>query len=107
MLDTRLRRTLLVHQAGRPSIRGVLVDDCDDGLALRRAVLLREDGQGELPLDGDVLIPWSADLLVQDVSATAGEVRRDRRLRAVEPRPGPANPWLSAPADPRPGAMRG
>lgn len=76
LLETRMRRSVIVHRPGQDSIRGVLIGEYEDGLALRHAQLLPDpDKPGESsppPVDlvGDILIPSTPGWFVQDVSAT-------------------------------------
>lgn len=103
VLDAKLRRTLLVHLTGWDrTVRGVLIeaDDGEDGvLVLRRATLYPDQGQ-PVKLDGDAVIPWAMVVLVQDVSATASEVRRPvlRPVRAQSA----GRTGFDAAGDPRP-----
>jgi hypothetical protein len=79
-LERRLRKTVLVHRVGLPSIRGVLVEDAPDGLVLRRAqYLLEPEHRGEpapepVALDGDTIVPWELIDCVQDLQLTAAHV---------------------------------
>jgi hypothetical protein len=110
MLSERVRRTLIVHRVGLPSIRGVLVDEQPEGLVLRRAEYLvepehrGEDAPEPVQLDGDTLVRWEIVDCVQDLSATAAHAPRRRAqpvmpARALTP---VADRFASAPADPRP-----
>jgi hypothetical protein len=119
MLSERTRRTLVVHRYGAPSVRGLLVAEHDDGLVLRRGeVLLEPDHRGDqqpepVQLAGELLVRWDVIEDVQDLSATAPEVRGAGWRRPVaRPAPGsrptglPSAPiaaaFARAPTDPRP-----
>jgi hypothetical protein len=109
MLRERMRRTLIVHRVGLPSIRGVLVDEQPEGLVLRRAEYLvepehrGEDTPDPVPLDGDTLVRWESVDCVQDVSATAAHApRRARPVRPARNLTPVQDRFAAAPADPRP-----
>jgi hypothetical protein len=107
-LERRLRKTVLVHRVGLPSIRGVLVEDAPDGLVLRRAqYLLEPEHRGEpapepVALDGDTIVPWELIDCVQDLQLTAAHAPRRRPAAVGAPTGGAiAASFQAAPSDPR------
>jgi hypothetical protein len=109
MLAERVRRTLIVHRVGLPSIRGVLVEEQPEGLVLRRAEYLveaehrGEDAPDPVKLDGDTLVRWELVDCIQDISATAAHAPRRVRPAAPARNLTPVGDrFAAAPTDPRP-----
>ncbi len=89
-----LRRTVVLHRRGQPSLRGVLIAEYADGVALAHAEYLQEPSQpGEvappaIPLDGEVLVLFDTLDFAQELAPRTGDSAATRpeqtpRLKAV------------------------
>lgn len=100
-----MRRTVIVERFGASSVRGLLVAEYEDGIALRHAVSLEEQSRGapiEVPLDGDFVVYRGIVAGMQDMSATLAYAQ-SRPVAVPSARPSPiAARFAEAPQDPRP-----